>query len=164
MVRFGILGTAAIARSRLIPAMREAEGCFPDVVASRDAGRADAFARECGVPRSYGSYEALLRDPDVDAAFACAYEISGSAGRILVDRGGMVAWPGEEFSIRVLRDGSEAEEIAISPVNSYQLMLEAFAKSLKSGGRPPVSHAESIANLEAMDRIRDSFTSGQCPK
>ena len=38
-------------------------------VASRDAGRAEAYARERGIERSYGSYEELLADPEVEAVY-----------------------------------------------------------------------------------------------
>ena len=47
-----------------------ATGCL-DVaaVASRDAARADSYAREQGIARSHGSYDALLSDPDVEAVY-----------------------------------------------------------------------------------------------
>jgi predicted dehydrogenase len=38
-------------------------------VASRDAQRAESYAREHGIPRAYGSYQALLEDLDVEAVY-----------------------------------------------------------------------------------------------
>jgi xylose dehydrogenase (NAD/NADP) len=38
-------------------------------VASRDAARAEAYARERGIERAYGSYEELLADADVEAVY-----------------------------------------------------------------------------------------------
>jgi predicted dehydrogenase len=38
-------------------------------VASRDEMRAAEYAREQGIPKSYGSYDALLQDPEIDAVF-----------------------------------------------------------------------------------------------
>ena len=38
-------------------------------VASRDRQRAEAYARENGIERAYGSYDALLADPDVEAVY-----------------------------------------------------------------------------------------------
>jgi D-xylose 1-dehydrogenase (NADP+, D-xylono-1,5-lactone-forming) len=38
-------------------------------VASRDAGRAAAFAAAHGVPRSFGSYDALLASADIDVVY-----------------------------------------------------------------------------------------------
>jgi predicted dehydrogenase len=68
-VRWGVLGVAAIATSRFIPALRDAAAARLVAIASRDAGRARAVAQEFGVPRHFGSYEALLADPDIDAVY-----------------------------------------------------------------------------------------------
>jgi predicted dehydrogenase len=38
-------------------------------IASRDAAKAKAAADELGIPKSYGSYEELLADPDIDAIY-----------------------------------------------------------------------------------------------
>jgi predicted dehydrogenase len=38
-------------------------------LASRDAGTARAWAAEFDIPRAYGSYEALLADPEIDAVY-----------------------------------------------------------------------------------------------
>jgi D-xylose 1-dehydrogenase (NADP+, D-xylono-1,5-lactone-forming) len=38
-------------------------------VASRDGARADAYAREHGIARAHGSYEALLADEEIDAVY-----------------------------------------------------------------------------------------------
>src|SRR5262245_42276601 len=38
-------------------------------IASRDAGKSREVAASLGIPKSYGSYEALLDDPDVDAIY-----------------------------------------------------------------------------------------------
>ncbi|MEN6491534.1 MAG: Gfo/Idh/MocA family oxidoreductase, partial [Rectinema sp.] len=38
-------------------------------IASRDAERARRAARELGLGRSYGSYEAMLADPEIDAVY-----------------------------------------------------------------------------------------------
>jgi len=38
-------------------------------VASRDAAKAERFAGDCGIARHFGSYEALLADPEIDAVY-----------------------------------------------------------------------------------------------
>ena len=68
-IRWGVLGVAAIATSRFIPAMKEAAAARLVAIASRDANRARAVAQEFGVPRHFGSYEALLADPGIDAVY-----------------------------------------------------------------------------------------------
>src|SRR2546429_2276484 len=38
-------------------------------VASRDQARAEAYAKEWRVERAYGSYDALLNDPEIEAVY-----------------------------------------------------------------------------------------------
>jgi predicted dehydrogenase len=68
-LRFGILSTADIAIKKVIPGMRRSALGDVVAIASRDGDRAAAVARDMGIPRSHGSYEALLADPDVDAVY-----------------------------------------------------------------------------------------------
>ena len=68
-LRWGILSTARIAANAVIPGIKGAENAELGAVASRDGERAAAYAKEHGIPRSYGSYEDLLADPDIDAIF-----------------------------------------------------------------------------------------------
>ncbi|MDY4610605.1 MAG: Gfo/Idh/MocA family oxidoreductase [Sphaerochaetaceae bacterium] len=68
-MRWGILGTAKIARTSIIPALRRTEHCELAAVASRDMDRAAAIAGEFEIPRAYGSYEELLDDPDIDIVY-----------------------------------------------------------------------------------------------
>jgi len=67
-VRWGILSTARI-NDQIIGAAAESDRVEILAVASRDAGRADAYAREKGIERSYGTYDELLEDPDVQAVY-----------------------------------------------------------------------------------------------
>jgi D-xylose 1-dehydrogenase (NADP+, D-xylono-1,5-lactone-forming) len=68
-IRWGILSTAGIGRKRVIPALQQTHNGEVVAVASRDAARARQFADQMGIPKSYGSYEDLLADPDVDAIY-----------------------------------------------------------------------------------------------
>jgi predicted dehydrogenase len=68
-IRWGVLGVAKIATAKIIPAMQRGRSSVVTVIASRDPARAEAAARAFGVPKAYGSYEALLADPDVDAVY-----------------------------------------------------------------------------------------------
>jgi predicted dehydrogenase len=68
-VRWGVLGCAAIATRKVIPAMQRAAHCDVVAIASRDAERATSTAAALGIPRAYGSYEALLDDADVEAVY-----------------------------------------------------------------------------------------------
>ena len=68
-VRWGVLGAAAIATSRFIPAMKGARAARLVAIASRDAAKAKAVAQEFGVPRHFGSYDDLIRDPKIEALY-----------------------------------------------------------------------------------------------
>ena len=68
-IRWGVLGTARIARTQVIPAMQQSGSHRIVAIASRDADRAAQAARDLRIPRSYGSYEALLNDPEVEVVY-----------------------------------------------------------------------------------------------
>jgi len=67
MTRWGILSTANI--NHVVIAGARAANLDVVAVASRDQGRADAYAREYDIPRAHGSYESLLADDGVDAIY-----------------------------------------------------------------------------------------------
>lgn len=67
-MRFGVLGTANIARHAVIPAIRDA-GHDVVAVGSRDGDRADSFAADLDIPGSYGAYATVLEDGAVDAVY-----------------------------------------------------------------------------------------------
>ena len=68
-VKWGVLGVAKIATEKVIPAMQRAEFCDIAAIASRDAARARDAAKGLGIARAYGSYEALLADPEIEAIY-----------------------------------------------------------------------------------------------
>jgi xylose dehydrogenase (NAD/NADP) len=67
-VSWGFLSTANI-NDKLLAGAAESDRVDVIAVASRDAARAQAYARERGIERAYGSYEELLADPDVEAVY-----------------------------------------------------------------------------------------------
>jgi predicted dehydrogenase len=67
-VKWGIISTADINR-RLIPGAQASDDVDLVAVASRDLGRAEAFARTWGIERAYGSYDELLADSDIEAVY-----------------------------------------------------------------------------------------------
>lgn len=68
-VRWGILSTAKIALTKVIPAMQRSSRCEITAIASRDLARATNAARELDIPNAYGSYEELLADKTVEAVY-----------------------------------------------------------------------------------------------
>jgi xylose dehydrogenase (NAD/NADP) len=67
-LRFGILGTAHIARS-FVRGVSASRRVVVSAVASRDADKARTFAKDFEIARHFGSYEALLADRDIDAVY-----------------------------------------------------------------------------------------------
>src|ERR1043166_9654773 len=68
-VRWGVLGVARIATEKVIPATQQSARSEVVAIASRDLEKARAAAARLGIPKAYGSYEALLDDPDIDAIY-----------------------------------------------------------------------------------------------
>ena len=67
-MKWGIVSTADINR-KVIPGAHASEKVDLVAVASRDQARAEAYAAEWEIPRAYGSYEALLDDPEIEAVY-----------------------------------------------------------------------------------------------
>jgi len=67
-IGWGILGAGGIS-SAFAKDLKLVEGAELTAVAARSADTAEAFAAQYGAARSYGSYEELLQDPDVDVVY-----------------------------------------------------------------------------------------------
>jgi len=68
-IRWGILSTANIGIKRFIPGAQASRNGIVAAIASRDGARAREVAARLGIGRAYGSYEALLADPELDAIY-----------------------------------------------------------------------------------------------
>ena len=68
-VKWGVLGTANIARGCTIPGMKLAEHCELYAIAGRNKDKAEAFKEEFGFEKAYGSYDELIADPEVEAVY-----------------------------------------------------------------------------------------------
>ena len=69
LVKFGILSTARIARKALVKPARSLSGVKVQGIASRKFSKALIYAVMNRIPKSYGSYEKLLLDPNIDAVY-----------------------------------------------------------------------------------------------
>ncbi|MBE7683155.1 Gfo/Idh/MocA family protein [Paenibacillus sp. P13VS] len=68
-LRWGILGSASIAKGSVIPGLQQSELNEVAAIASRDEEKAKQTADQLGIPQAYGSYEALLEDDSIDAVY-----------------------------------------------------------------------------------------------
>lgn len=67
-VRWGILSTANIARTEVIPAIKRADNAELVGIASRDE-KVYRIAKELDIPKAFVSYEELLKDDEIDAVY-----------------------------------------------------------------------------------------------
>ena len=68
-VRWGVLGCADIAVNKVIPGMHGSMLSQVVGIASRSEDRARSVARDLGIPKFYGAYQALLDDPEIEAVY-----------------------------------------------------------------------------------------------
>ena len=68
-IKWGVLGTANIARGCTIPGMKLADNCELYAIAGRSLEKAEQYRQEFGFEKVYDSYDALLADPAVEAVY-----------------------------------------------------------------------------------------------
>ncbi len=68
-ISWGILSTANIGVQKVVPAIQRDALSKVVAVGSRDLAKARAVADSLGIEKAYGTYEALLADPSIDAIY-----------------------------------------------------------------------------------------------
>jgi predicted dehydrogenase len=68
-VSWGVISTAKIGTEKVIPAMQKGEYSQINAIASSNIERAKSTAKKLRIPKSYGSYDELLNDNDIDAIY-----------------------------------------------------------------------------------------------
>ena len=63
------MSTAKIGIRQVIPAMQRCNHAEITAISSRKKETADEWADKLGIPKSYGSYEEILQDPEIDAIY-----------------------------------------------------------------------------------------------
>lgn len=120
-LRIGLLGASDFALTTLINPARANDEVEVAAVGSRDIPSAQAFADKCGIPRAYGSYEALIADPDLDAVYVLApTSMHGKWTQAALAEGKHVLCE-KPFTA----NGDEAREIAKLAANSGRVVMEA---------------------------------------
>ncbi len=69
MIRWGVLGTAHIAKVCVIPAILKSENGVLGAIASRELAKAQSLVEKHRQGVAYASYAALLEDPEIDAVY-----------------------------------------------------------------------------------------------
>ena len=160
MVRLGLLSTAAI--NGAILGARGRGAPFEIVaVGSRDAARAQAYAREHRIERAHGSYEALLADDGVDAVYIAlpnALHHEWTMRSLAAGKHVLVEKPYTRFPEQVDEAWDEAERRGLVLEEAYMWRHSAQTKLLlellSQVGEIRSVHATFTANLKREDDPR----------
>jgi predicted dehydrogenase len=121
-LRWGVLSTATIARTKVIPGLRRSTRGEVVAIASRDAGLAARVARQLGIPTPHGSYEALLADPTVDAVYIPLPNHLHAAWTIAAVRAGKHVLCEKPLAVT----SADAERMATAAEEAGVVLMEAF--------------------------------------
>ncbi|RST19308.1 Gfo/Idh/MocA family oxidoreductase [Streptomyces sp. WAC05374] len=120
-VRWGVLATGGMAAAFTTDLMR-----MPDAevvaVASRTAASAEAFAGRFGIPRAYGSWDALAADEDVDVVYVATPHAAHRAAAGLCLEAGKAVLCEKPFTM----NAREAEELVALARERGLFLMEAM--------------------------------------
>ncbi len=162
-MRWGVISTANIGRAAVIPALQRAENAEVVAVASRDLARAQVFADELGIPRSYGSYETLLQAEEIEAVYIPLPNSLHRTWSIKAAEAGKHVLCEKPLAL----DAAEGKEMEAAARDNGVRLMEAFMyrfhpqtekvlQLLKQGtiGRPGLIYAAFTFRLGDRDNIR----------
>jgi predicted dehydrogenase len=120
-IRWGILSTGHIAErfAKALKGLPEAERY---AVASRTQGKAEAFAKEHGFRKAYGSYQALAEDPEVDVIYIGTPHVFHLENTLMCLRAGKAVLCEKALTINV----REAEEMIRVAREEKVFLMEAM--------------------------------------
>ena len=149
MVRFGIIGCGTIAHKMADALSRCAEAELV-AVAARDKARAETFAAEVGAPRAFGSYEELVRDPEIDAVYvATIHPAHAAAVTLCLNAGKHVLC---EKPMAMTRAEGEAM-FKLAREKGLLLMEAIWSRFL-----PAWRHAKTLIDEGAIGPVKSVFT------
>jgi len=119
--RWGILGTARIGRQLIRGIGRSGNSCV-HAVASRERTRALEMAKECGVPRFFGSYEDMIESGEVDVIYNPLPNGLHSEWTIKALEAGLPVLCEKPFTV----NAAEARAVAETSERTGCLVAEAF--------------------------------------
>jgi xylose dehydrogenase (NAD/NADP) len=120
-MRLGLLSTARI-NGEILEGASDADRVEVVAVASRSAERAEAYAAEHGIPRSHGSYEALLEDSEIDAVYVSLPNGLHHEWTMLALQAGKHVLCEKPYS----RNSLEVEEAFVAADAAGLVLMEAF--------------------------------------
>jgi predicted dehydrogenase len=146
IIRFGILGAAAIGPAALVRPARRNSRVEVTAVAARDRQRAQDFALKHGIPRVLQSYDELVADPDIDAVYIpLPNGLHGMWTRRAIEAGKHVLCE-KPFTA----NSTEAAEIADLVHTTDRVVMEAFHWRY----HPMADRLVEIVNSGEIGRVR----------
>lgn len=145
MFHYGVLGTGRIAR-KFIRALASSQSVAVRAMASREQARADAVAAELQVPRAYGSYQALLDDPDVHGVYIALPNHMHAVWTIAAARAGKHVLCEKPFSMTL----AEAETMFEAARDGRVWLMEAFMHRF----HPQTLRVQQLLAEGAVGRVR----------
>jgi len=145
-VRWGVMGCARIATQRVLPAMLQTKEAQLWAVASRTLEKAQKTAQEFGANEAYGSYEALLDDPDIEVVYIPLPNSLHKEWSIAALRAGKAVLCEKPIAL----NAAEAREMQAATEESGCLLLEAFMYRFS----PVVTKAIELVRDGALGEIR----------
>lgn len=121
-IRWGILSTGMIAKNFAEVARGLGGEVEVEAVASRTPAGAQDFAQAYGIPKAYGSYEALAEDPDVDIVYVATPHSRHYEDMMLMLRNGKHVLCEKSFTV----SAEEARAIYAEARARGLLVIEAF--------------------------------------
>jgi xylose dehydrogenase (NAD/NADP) len=145
-IRFGVLGCGRITRRGFIPGIMQSPRAELAALASLRPGVAAELARECGGPRAYDSYEAVIDDPGVDAVYLPATGESHKPWTLRAARAGKHVLCEKSLAL----DAAEAEEMAQACRKANVILQEAFMWR----HHPRTKHVKELLDSGAIGELR----------
>jgi D-xylose 1-dehydrogenase (NADP+, D-xylono-1,5-lactone-forming) len=149
---WGILGPGRIA-PRIVRGLAGSERGHVAAVASRDLGRATAFAQDHGIPRAFGTYEELLAAPEVDVVYVSVPNHLHATWAIRALEAGKHVLCEKPLALTV----ADVDDIAAAAARSGRIAVEGFMYL----HHPQIRKAVEMARTGALGRLElvsGSFT------
>jgi predicted dehydrogenase len=121
-IRFGILGCGRITRRGLVPGIMQSPAAELIALASLRPNVAAELAKECGSPKIYDTYEAVISDPNVDAVYVPTTGESHKHWTLLAARSGKHVLCEKSLAT----SAAEADEMAAGCRQAGIILQEAF--------------------------------------
>ncbi|ATY13938.1 gfo/Idh/MocA family oxidoreductase [Amycolatopsis sp. AA4] len=156
-LRWGLLATGTIAAEFAAGVEQSRHGVLA-AVASRTAERARDFATRYEIPKAYGSYEALLADPDVDAVYIATPHAQHEEWAIRAAEAGKHVLCEKPLTLTA----ADAEKVIDAARRNDVFLMEAFMYRMHPQTRRLVELIESgaIGEVRAVD-VTFSFDSDE---